>query len=152
MTSAELDEICDQAILALRPLHGAGAEVLAGVLQPRETDYAAVFVGGADVTAREGYRALWAAPPPGLGHPGQTEVRVVAARSDDIGVSGDFPGGYKRISHLVRIGRVWVMAKFTAPGERTGMNYDGFVWMGEGRFAWFPKPWRVLADADTSYS
>ena len=40
--------------------------------------------------------------------------------------------------------RVWARWKFVRPGEPSGMAYDGLVWVDD-HWAWFPKPYRVLA-------
>ena len=147
MTLVELKEIERAAETMLAPLFGASPQEVAVALQPRDEDYAAVFVGEAAATARAGFAALWAAPPRGLGKPGQTEVRAFAllaeALRNDSDLSREFPGGYRGIADKLSPGQVWLRFKFVPPGGSTGMAYDGLVWL-EGRWAWFPKPWRFL--------
>jgi len=136
----------------LRPLAAAPPELRVPALQPRDTDYAAVFVDDAANIARAGYARLWASPPKALGKPGQTEVAALAALAESLRedghVSRELPFGYRRIAGQLRPGSVWIAFKLVVPGQTTGMAYDGLVWLGD-HWAFFPKPWRVL-DAATA--
>jgi hypothetical protein len=130
---------------------------LTRTLQPREGDHERVFLGDAAQRAREGYAPLWADDPGPVIEPkrGQTQLQVAtataAAMRDDPAVAFHFPGGYRDIVDRLVPDLYWVAWTFTEPGEELGMQYNGLVYLpGEqsdgrgGRFAWFPKPWRVL--------
>ncbi|HUH02886.1 MAG TPA: hypothetical protein VML75_12900 [Kofleriaceae bacterium] len=133
----------------LEPMQPAALAALTEVLRPSPEDYARVFAPEAVETARAGFDLLWLQSPRPKGKPGQTEVRVFAAPAslltDDNELSRNFPGGYQRIADKLDPHRVWLAWKYLAPGSSTGMAYDGLVWLDD-RFAWFPKPWRVLGD------
>lgn len=124
--------------------------VVAG-LRPHEGDYALAFVPEIADTARTAYEALWAATPARVA-PVQSnsrlEVYVAPAGmlSFDNELSSHFPGGYRAIAHLLRPQRTWVRWKYVQPGETAGRSYDGLVWLDD-HWAWFPKPYRVLAAA-----
>lgn len=122
---------------------------LAEYLRPEPEDFREVFVESAVERAREGYNAVWMQSPRPKGNPGQTVVRVWAVPAslltDENELSMRFPNGYRAIAHLFNPHRIWLAWKFLAPGERAGMAYDGLVWRGD-RFAWFPKPYRILGD------
>jgi len=147
MSDAEVEVVRRAAIKLVTPLAHAAPEVLAAALRPRDDDYAAVFVGDAAARAREAYLALWRAPPASLAGPGQTVVTAVACRAGELAThnphSLQLPGGYRRIAHELRPELIWVRFGFHAPGESAGRSHDGLVWR-TGRWAWFPKPWRVL--------
>jgi hypothetical protein len=119
-------------------------------LRPQAGDFARVFKADAVNRATEGYNVMWNAPPPSFGKAGQTEVLTWACDTESLAneneFSDAFPGGYRKIAHLLQPGLVWVAFKFVEPGRTTGMSYDGLVRIGE-RWAWFPKPFRFLAEA-----
>lgn len=151
MTQPELD-VEDMKRLArqlLTPFLAGGGDPM--VLRPAPDDYARVFVPAAAEQARAGYEEIWRQAP--VPHPrpkaGQSELLVFAAPAslltDDNELSRRFPGGYRGIAGLLDPHRIWFTWKFVAPGETSGMAYDGLVWL-DGRFAWFPKPWRILGD------
>lgn len=145
---AELSRIQRAAVVALKPLAtGRPVEVMT-LLRPQESDYERVFVGDAAGRARYGYAQMWMSPPGPLGKRGQTEVHAFASTADafltDNEFSQQFPGGYRKIAEHLNPNVVWLAFKFTEPGKTSGMAYDGLVWL-DGRFTWFPKPWRVLA-------
>jgi hypothetical protein len=144
----DLLDIQRAAEAMLRPLATAAPDRILTTLQPREEDYARAFVGDAVAQARAGYQAFWASPPRGLAKPGQSEVVAVAVNVESLAGESEFPGGYRGIAHLLKPETVWVRFKFLAPGASAGMAYDGLLWLG-GRWAWFPKPWRVF-DATAS--
>ncbi|MDB4957904.1 MAG: hypothetical protein JWO36_5473 [Myxococcales bacterium] len=147
----ELNRIKREASAFLLPLGSATPEAIAAALAPRDSDYAAVFAGAAAAQARKGYEAFWKTPPRGLAKPGQTEVVAFALQADalttDNEFSREFPGGYRKIAARLNPDNVWVSFKFVVPGQTTGMAYDGLVLLA-GRWAWFPKPWRVLGDTN----
>jgi hypothetical protein len=148
-TLADLLLIKRQAEQFLTPLVRATPEELVRALRPRPEDYARVFVDAAIARAQTGFGELWNAPPKSLGKPTQTEVRAIAGDAasfrDDNDISKAFPGGYRKIAHLLVPDVVWVSFKLTAPGESLGMAHDGLVKLDD-RWAWFPKPWRVLGE------
>jgi hypothetical protein len=119
------------------------------VFRPDPDDYAKVFVPDVAERARAAYEVIWLAPPRPEPKPGQSDVLVFAAPAslltDDNELSRRFPNGYRTIAALLDPHRIWLSWKFVTPGSGTGMAYDGLVWL-DGRFAWFPKPWRVLGD------
>jgi hypothetical protein len=79
--------------------------------------------------------------------PHQTQLLISPAYSADLmaGVNAakEFPGGYAQIAKLLKPGMLWIAWKYVATGERSGMAYDGLVSLDD-RFAWFPKPWKVI--------
>ena len=62
---AEVEVVRRAAIALLSPLAHAAPDVIAAALEPRDEDYAAVFLGDAAARARAAFRALWSAPPAG---------------------------------------------------------------------------------------
>lgn len=150
MTQPNVEEIKQLAHdLLARYLVPTPADELADELRPDPDDYAAVFAPAVALRARGGYQSFWLQSPRPAPRSGQTEIRVFAAPAsmltDDNELSRRFPGGYRRIAHLLDPHRIWLAWKFLAPGASMGMAYDGLVWL-DGRFAWFPKPWRVIGD------
>lgn len=151
MTGPELLTLIQRdACTLLAPLGRATPEAIAAALRPREDDFARVFIGEAAAHAQAAYAAMWAAPPAGLAQPDQTRVLAYAAPASALAVDGpersQFPGGYRDIAGHLQPDRVWLTFVFVAPGETRGMAYDGLVWI-DGRWAWFPKPWRYLRAA-----
>ena len=119
-------------------------------LKPREEDYRRVFVGYLAELAERRYSALWVQAPviePGLG---QVRLEIAVALADELAADGpaadQFPGGYRDIAGLLIPGVFWAVWQFQAPGEVGGMQFDGLAYL-DGRFAWFPKPWRVLGQS-----
>ena len=140
---SELLDIQRAAVAMLRPLARANPATIMAALMPQAEDYAAIFVGDAAEAAHKGYAQLWAAPPNGLAKQDQTDVIASATHAESLGGDTDFPGGYRKIVHLLEPGVVWLTFTFVKPGGSLGMTYDGLVWR-DGRWAWFPKPWRIL--------
>ena len=118
-------------------------------LRPRTEDYAQVFVPEVVEKARQGYQEVWEEFPFPQAKPGQTEILVALGKAEELlspsGIGEIFPGGYRQIAHYLLPDKIWLTWKYVKPGESSGMSYDGLVWLEE-RFAWFPKPWRILAD------
>ncbi|MCB9689770.1 MAG: hypothetical protein H6738_09935 [Alphaproteobacteria bacterium] len=73
----------------------------------------------------------------------QTELTVWAAWIDELADHPEFPGGYATVVPFLREGPVWYRWRIAEPGADAGIAYDGLVDLGD-RFAWFPKPWRML--------
>jgi hypothetical protein len=119
-------------------------------LRPRPEDYALVFTPEAQAQARAVFDAFWQTPPP-LRAPssGQTQLRVFAAPAgmfgDDNPLSRQFSAQYRRLAPWLNPHLVWLSWRITAPGETSGLTYDGLVWCG-GHFSWFPHPFRILPD------
>jgi len=38
---------------------------------------------------------------------------------------------------------VWLAFKFVAPGDFSGLSFDGLAWVNQ-RLVWFPQPWRLV--------
>jgi hypothetical protein len=119
-------------------------------LRPQPRDYDKVFSAAACPLAREAYDALWSQPaalfrPPA---PEQTELQVFVAPAGLLDSGVDlvlpFPTGYRAIAALLDPHRTWVCWRYTRPGQTAGLAYDGLVWCDD-HWAWFPKPYRVLA-------
>lgn len=122
-------------------------------LRPDDVDYPLVFRPTMESQARALYGQLWRAPPPLLAKPGQTELRIASALSDDFVTwnsrSQEFPGGYRKLAPHLQLGVVWLAWKFIAPGERAGLSFDGLTWVNK-RLVWFPQPWRLVPITDSS--
>jgi len=146
---AELALIRRAAEDFLRPLGQARMVHLVDKLKPQDGDYERVFVGSAASKARDGYADLWMNPPKSLARPDQTNLIVFVAAAEKFGTenefSREFPGGYRKVANKLQPDLVWVRFKYTVPGSESGMAYDGLVFL-QDHWAWFPKPWRVLAD------
>lgn len=116
-------------------------------LKPLPEDYERVFMPEAAAKARIAYKPLWTSPPPPLPRPGQTSVRVHVAEASEFASGSpraqEFPGGMKSIADKLQPGLVWVAWEYLAPGEDAGLSFNGLVYL-DGRFAWFPKPWRFV--------
>jgi hypothetical protein len=142
----ELNRIKREAAELLKRLAHADQFHLIAALKPQDEDYAKVFVGDAVALAKLNYGSLWMDPPT-LAKPTQTEVETFALQAETLQTDNEFrdefPGGYRKIAHHLNPELVWVIFKFTEPGKTTGMAYDGLVYL-DGRWAWFPKPWRYL--------
>ena len=147
----ELSRVQHEAIAMLSGLQSPAAIV--ETLRPRREDYARVFKPDVAARVATGYDELWTSPPSAFGKPGQTEVLARACRAELFASSNDlseaFPGGYRKIAHLLQPGIVWVAFKYVEPGKTTGMSYDGLARIGD-RWGWFPKPWRLLLESDTA--
>lgn len=145
---SNIEEIKDRAAALLERFIGARpAGELSEALRPDPADYPDVFVPEAVERAQAAYDTMWLQTPRPEPKPGQTSVLCWAAPAslltDDNELSRRFPGGYRRIAHLLVPQRIWLSWKYVEPGASTGMAYDGLVWRGD-RFAWFPKPYRVI--------
>lgn len=145
----DLPAVRDRAFLALRRflLPAADCAALGRGLRPEPGDYERVFAAEHAARAQEAYEALWAGPE---AYPaprrGQTELLCEVAWAEDLGAEQPpplFPGGILRVAPLLLPGRAWVAWKFVKPRSREGMAFCGLVWL-DGRFAFFPKPYRVL--------
>ncbi len=148
---AELPNIARAAEQLLTPLLHVSGDDLVRALRPQPDDYARVFVPGAVDIARRGFEQLWSAAAKPLGKPEQTIVKAFATDAANLRGDNDasrhFPGGYRAIAHHLQPGLPWVVFRVLEPGETQGISYDGLVRLGD-RWAWFPKPWRILPAPD----
>jgi len=116
-------------------------------LRPTPADCAQVFVADAVSRAQSGYAELWQTPPLWPLKRDQTMLRVNLAYAEDFREDGPraaaFPGGYRSIAHHLLPGRIWLCWEYFAPEAGSGLSFDGLVRLDD-RWAWFPKPWRVL--------
>ena len=137
----------------LTPLiHALAADAdgsLTASLRPHKDDYARAFVAQIADAARVAYEALWSKPPRVDSTPTGSKLKLSIAPAgmllEDNELSRGFPGGYRTIAPLLNPHRVWVAWKLIPPGKDAGMSYDGLVWLDD-HWAWFPKPYRVLAN------
>lgn len=113
-------------------------------VRPRTEDYDAIFLGGARDLAREAYAPFWETPPPLTAKVDETTIEAHAVFAAAFANPTEFPSGYLKVAQFIRPDTIWVMWRFLAPGASLGTRYDGLVWREGDRFAWFPKPWKVL--------
>lgn len=140
----------DEARQLLEELARPNVDVktLSAKLQPKAADYAAIFIAGSAVKAQTNYDKEWAGGKMVITHaPDQTDLKLFAAKVDEIangkGQGVEFPGGYKKVIAQFKPGVTIYAWRFVRPGEKTGMAYDGLVFVN-GHFVWLPKPWRAL--------
>jgi hypothetical protein len=117
-------------------------------LRPRPDDYARVFSADVVEAARSAYESMWSDVPP-LDVPvlnTHLDVHVAPAGmlAFDNELSTHFPSGYRHIAPLLNPHRAWVRWTYSRPGQSSGKSFDGIVWCDD-HWAWFPKPFRVLA-------
>jgi hypothetical protein len=116
-------------------------------LRPHDADFPLVFRPSMEPQARALYAQLWQNAPPLLAKPGQTELRMHCATTEDFEAwnerGREFPGGYRKLAPHLQPGRVWVAWKFVAPRQSAGLSFDGVTWVDE-RLVWFPQPWRLV--------
>jgi len=145
------DSAADVSITVLRlrlePMLQAIAFDRTGValreLRPRDDDYAKTFAATVVDRARRHYEELWAGPLD-FRHPepgAHVEIHV-APLGDDHEL---FPGRRREVAAILLPGRVWASWRYVTPGRRAGLSYDGLAWCDD-HWAWFPKPYRLLAD------
>jgi hypothetical protein len=143
---SDLERLRELAGPVLASAPSAGPDTALPIL-PLVDDYARVFHPGLAPVAQKHYEAIWAGKPTIVAKPGQTVVRLwIADAGELLGNTGEAPGfprGYGDIAPHLQPGFPWIAWKYLKPGTNLGMAYDGLVWLGD-RFAWFPKPWRVL--------
>jgi hypothetical protein len=127
---------------------GADHAALSKQLRPTTADYAAVFEADSGAKVAAIYDPAWeggqmvVAP-----KPGQTEVKVFSATSDEMkswsGNAAEFPGGWKDAAAKLKPGLKIYRFKFVEPGKDLGMAFDGLIYVN-GNWRIFPKPWRAL--------
>jgi hypothetical protein len=157
--TAEAQRAAHDAIMLVRaqvmPLLRAIAsdysgEVVAG-LRAHSAEYKLAFVGAAADLAQTAYDAFWQANHAiKLPAPNQTDILCYVAPAGMLTteneLSQQFPLGYRQIAQWLEPSTVWVAWKYVVPGETTGLSFNGLVWLN-GRWVWFPKPYRVLGEA-----
>jgi hypothetical protein len=126
---------------------GADPSAIVMSLRPTDDDITAVFDEETLVGALIHYGGYWESPDVLGPAPGQTEIRVFAATSEELaagtGDAREFPSGYAEIApHLAPGLTIYLMA-FSKPGESFGVRIDGLVHVN-GRWRIFPAPWMVL--------
>jgi hypothetical protein len=120
---------------------------LVRTLRPTDDELGRLVVEPLRTPARRLYAELWQHPPPLSPKPHQTEVWVRTATTEDFVAwnerAREFPGGYRALARFLVAGVIWVAWKFVAPGESSGLSFDGLAWL-DGRFVWLPQLWRML--------
>ena len=122
---------------------------LVAKLRPRADDVARAFMANAAGLAQKAVEDAWAHQTPRVRDMGtasrlQMHIAPAGMLGEDNMLSRAFPGGYRQLSPLLNPHRVWVCWKYLTPGQSSGMAYDGLVWLDD-HWAWFPKPYRLLA-------
>ncbi|MEU4353456.1 hypothetical protein [Streptomyces virginiae] len=119
-------------------------------LEPNAADYAVVFEPEFAAEAEKMYeRWIWSKPLATLDvDPEKTEIKVAKATTDALRdwpneATEEFPGGYERVAPHFKPGTTIYQWEYLEPGEVLGKAYDGMAHVN-GRWVWFPKPWRVL--------
>jgi hypothetical protein len=126
---------------------GADPSAVVLSLRPTDEDCIAFFDDETIVDALIHYGGYWESPDVLGPAPGQTEVRVVAATTEDLaagtGNTREFPGGWTSIAPHLRPGLTIYVMVFTRPGESFGVRIDGLTHVN-GQWRIFPAPWAVL--------
>ena len=141
------------ARLLLQPFLQPGADcaALTAALHPRPEDHALAFEPAWAGLARSAYERIFQDPRAVIApKPGQTELLLAAATAEQLRSQAPprtFPGGFAELGPALRPGAIWLCWKFVEPGRSLGMAFDGLCRI-EGRFAWFPKAWRVIGRVD----
>lgn len=112
-------------------------------LRPKPDDYARVFVAHVVPIARAAYETMWLAPELPVIADASATLDVSVAYASDLDQSPAFPGGYSTIARLLQPDIAWACWRCVRPGEVRGTIFDGLVRVTD-RWAWFPKPYRVL--------
>ena len=120
-------------------------------LQPSKQDYHLVFKGS-DLAnkAYSNYQKLWNRRLPGIGprSAAQSAILIFKVNTNDIinnnvSVTFNLPGGYRNFKDKLNPGLTMYRWKYTNPGSRIGMAYDG-LYFARGHWFWIPKPWRFV--------
>jgi hypothetical protein len=133
----------------LRDIRADDANDVIRSLKPTAADYRSLFEEGFAARAEKMYDAkLWSTAIPSLpAEPGQTEVSISKATTDDIrawrGTAMELPGGYQEIRAHVKPGLTIYAWEYREPGSTSGMSYNGLSYVN-GHWVWVPEPWRAL--------
>jgi len=117
-------------------------------LRPSRKDIFTYFKKDAAQIALEYYRNVWINMNRGI-RPRYGQNRILIAKTtvkelrSGTGNSSLFPGGYKKIAHQLNEGFTIYRFKFVRNNSKFGMMVDGLVFVN-GRWVFFPKPWRAL--------
>lgn len=127
---------------------GADHAALTKPLEPTTEDYKAVFKDDAAGKLESHYKKMWSDPNAAIKpNEGQTQLLLYSATTEEIaagqGDGPNFPGGYKKAVEAMKPGVRWYRFKFVKPGETLGMAFDGLTNVN-GKWRFFPKPWRGL--------
>jgi hypothetical protein len=127
---------------------GADPSAIVLSLRPTDDDCIAVFDDETVISALIHYDGYWESPDVLGPAPGQTEIRVFAATSEELaagtGDAREFPGGYALIAPHLDPGLTIYLLVFSRPGESFGVRIDGLTHVN-GKWRIFPAPWAVLA-------
>ncbi|MDC3956460.1 hypothetical protein [Polyangium jinanense] len=127
---------------------GVDHAALTKPLEPTAEDYKAVFKEEAAGKLESHYKKMWSDPNAAIKpNEGQTQLLLYSATTEEIaagdGDGPNFPGGYKKAVESMKPGVRWYRFKFVKPGETLGMAFDGLTFVN-GKWRFFPKPWRGL--------
>jgi hypothetical protein len=126
---------------------GADPSAIVLSMRPTDDDCIAVFDDETLVAALIHYDGYWESPDVLGPAPGQTEIRVFAARSEELaagtGDAREFPSGYALIAPHLEPGLTIYLLVFSRPGESFGVRIDGLTHVN-GKWRIFPAPWAVL--------
>lgn len=142
------DEASARALLTKFLAPSADRAALSKPLRPTKADYAALFDAPTAAKLQPQYDEHWDKEPMVLEpKPGQTEVKLWAATSEDLqagkGNANEFPGGWKKVAPHLTAHKTWYRFKFVKPGEDLGMAFDGLTFVN-GHWVMCPKPWHGL--------
>lgn len=147
--AGELGVLAERTGVMLSAFLHPGPEAAAAMiaLRPRPEDYGRVFGPQVAEGMARAYEHLWRGPLLIRAKSHQTQVRVFVCRAADLAFESDaarsFPAGYRALVPYLEPEPVWIRWKYTAPGSRLGMAYEGLVALDD-RWAWFPRPHSVL--------
>ncbi|MCW2307296.1 hypothetical protein [Rhodobium gokarnense] len=142
--AADVTEADARALLTRFLDPAADRASLTGELQPFTEDYAAAYKEPVATRLEQIYANLWGTGVAIGPKPGQTELLVTFATTDQLiagePVLAEFPGGYKAVLPHLKPGNAIVRFKFVEPGETIGMAFDGLIHVN-GHWVLIPKPW-----------
>jgi hypothetical protein len=129
---------------------GADCAALSKQLRPTAADYAAVFDGDFGTKVAAVWNPAWDAGQMVMApKPGQTEVKISSATSDELkagsGSANELAGGWKEVASKMKPGLKVYRFHFLEPGKTAGMSFDGLIYVN-GNWRVFPKPWRALKE------
>jgi hypothetical protein len=140
----------DGARQLLTDIRSGDAKAMTAALRPTADDFKAVFTEDVRVMVQAEYDKLWSDPNAVIvADPANTELALWKASTEELqqwsdAAQANFPGGYESAAAKLMPGLVVYRWKYVKPGETMGMAYDGLIHVN-GRWTWYPKPWRVLS-------
>ena len=141
-----LGALAGNAIPLLAALPDAAPDEILG-LRPTEEDYQAVFPEELVPKLFAAYEDMWQHPPRISPGSDRRQLRVhacpVPLLASDNPFSRPFPMGYRGVAPLLRQDLVWLAWRYTAPGNQSGLAFDGLVHV-RGNWVWFPKAYSVI--------